>query len=186
MAKFIQIPETTLRYWTKGINLIPLPSLIKICLQLNISILELFGIEELPINIQLPQKDLSKNSPKLRNKFDHKIIKRILDNEIISEHSKSLKKVAEIIGYDRKLLYKKFPIECKKIVDNYQSYITEQKLRRENNIKKQLDNIAQQLSENGEYPSRRKVEKLLKQKYFVKEKNIREQWNSLKINYLKI
>ncbi|WP_019153580.1 TniQ family protein [Robertmurraya massiliosenegalensis] len=185
MSKLLSTPETTLRYWIKGINLAPLPNIIRVCLMLKLSVLEFLGIEEIPSEIILDTKS-PVVIPKSRFKFDYKEIKEILDDRIKNDGADSLKRVAEIIGCDRKLLYSKFPVESKIIVENHRYYLEHQKMQRQQEINIRLESIVSELINSGEYPSRRVVEELLKHKYFVKESFLREKWIELKNEYLKI
>lgn len=181
LSKLLTIPETTLRYWINGNNLAPLPSIIKVCLVLKISILQFLGVEEMPSQL-LPIEISSEPNPQPRVRFDYEKLKKVLNDRINNDESLSLKKVAELIGCDRKLLYQKFPIESKIIVEKHRKFLENQKLKRQEEVNTNLESAIMQLVENGEYPSRRKVEELLGQKYFVKERGIGEEWNKLKQN----
>ncbi len=176
MFKILDFPQSTLRYWVNGQNLPPLSCLIRICLKLNITILEFLEVNKLPSLIELPVEKIILQY-KSRQRFDHNKIKSILQEEINSECPNSLKKISEKIGCDRKLLYKKYPVESKLIVDNYSRYCKEQKNQRLVDIEKELTDVFNQLIEQQVYPSRRQVEEMMGNKYFVKEKAIQEQWN---------
>jgi hypothetical protein len=182
-SKHLAIPETTLRYWLRGVNIPPLHNLITICLKLNISMLEFLGINDLPSNINIPENSKN-NTASFRPKYDYQMIKMILASEINIENPNSLKKLAETIGCDRKLLYQMFPKESETIVKNYSLYLTNKKVERQKRIKCEVEKAINFLEEKGEYPSRRKLELVLKQQFLVKEKIIRDQWNNYKENCL--
>lgn len=183
MAIRLGISETTMRYWIRGINKPPLPILISISLKLNISILELLEIQKLTLNDVLEEKlekSLSDVQKRSKQKFNYDNILKILKSEINKDAPRSLKKVAQFIGCDRKLLYKKFPIESKQIVSNYVNFIKMEKLKRQEIIFSYINNAVGELYEKDEYPSRRNVEQMISHKFLVKELKVREVWKKIK------
>lgn len=179
-AEYFKIANSTFRYWYKGDNIPTLNSLVSICMSLNISIDDFFN------KVSLDKTNMTWSIPqtienKIRVKYDHEYIKQYIDNYIEQEartSPKSLKKIAEKIGCDRRLLYVKYPEESKRISKLYAEYLTKEKMKRKEKAEYQIKMAVENIVNSDEYPSRRKVEALLDGKYLVREENIALAWKS--------
>lgn len=184
MSQVLAIPKTTLKYWINGINLIPVSGLLKICQTLRVQFNCFLQLEVTDSNLI---REICKDTKYIpnRKRYNYEIIEKVLNNEIISNIPKSLTKVAELIGCDRKLLNKQFPIESRKIVDNYKSYIQRQKEQRVTNIKKELEWLHEYLKVNEISLGLNKLEEIINQKYLFKEVTIKEEWKSIILKNMK-
>ncbi|WP_172797674.1 helix-turn-helix domain-containing protein [Cytobacillus solani] len=179
-AEEIGIPKTTLWGWIKGKSLPPLGSLIEICIYLNLSICEFLDMTELPLFDRgfLKCRGEVKSVPLTRKK-DHSVIKQKIHMIIKQNVPMSLTKLAIIVGCDRRLLSKQYPVECEIIKQNYLKFVREKKKQRYTLIKNKVEVAITCLIKDDMYPSRRQVESLLEHKYLIKEKEVAIIWKEL-------
>ena len=126
-AKQLGFPSTTLRYWISEENRPPLNAILSICNSLNLTIKEF--IEKKPVTRLTKKETLVETEGHYRKKLDHSQIKKHLIKIIENQITISIKRIAEDIGCDRRLLYLKYPEECKKIKEIYDKSIQKKKTR---------------------------------------------------------
>ncbi|WP_100012866.1 TniQ family protein [Lentibacillus sediminis] len=179
-AEVFGVARTTFRYWYKGINIPELKTLILICNKLDITVIGFF--HKKPANINKNLISGITVEKKSKKKLDHEYIKNYLNNYIHRDYitaPKSIKKIASVIGCDRRLLYLKYPNETRKINEIYVAHIKERKRNRLLKAELELSKSVDALQNDNIYPSRRKVELLLKGSYLVREKGIATTWKKL-------
>ncbi|RFB14962.1 hypothetical protein DZB84_13705 [Bacillus sp. HNG] len=177
-AKGFGFPETTFRYWVKGENQPPLESILHICIQLRININQFLLKEPYQSTEKIQNKKLESE---ILNKHDHRVIYEILKFIINNEIPISIKRISEIFGCDRKLLYSKYPDECTYLRKNFDVHTALQKKNRLNQKYKIIEEAFNNLVNETVYPSGRKLEERIGFP-ILKEKNLREKWQSLKKN----
>ncbi|MBE4906945.1 TniQ family protein [Bacillus luteolus] len=177
-AHVLETPITTFRYWQKGINLPPLRGLLKICLNLDIGLLDFIEMKHIEIH-SYENKVFSQTYTKEIKKYDHDKVKAILMEEITNPKGTSLSQLAKVIGCDRKLLYIKFPNESKQIVDNNKSNLMYRKIERRVTSEEKLLKAIKNLLDKDLYPSRRRVEHELDGEILLKESHFRAIWNQM-------
>ncbi|PEX11646.1 hypothetical protein CN451_08225 [Priestia megaterium] len=178
-ARLTNIPKVTMWDWIRGERLPDLNRLLSICYQLNLSIKQLlleprnFKKEEM-INYNKPVIAISEQ--RKRRDIDVEKFKKRLMDFLTSRNPISLSQVAKEMGYDRKVLYKHFPEECKKIVERFNRSCNSQAELRQDKISLQVKEAISKLKGEGIYPSRRKVEELLGKPGLLREQRIKQLW----------
>ncbi|MCT8140270.1 TniQ family protein [Anaerobacillus sp. CMMVII] len=124
-AKYIGVPKSTFTGWYKGESLPQIKSLVLICMKLGVTIVEFLQRSEAHINTTNIDISMPEGSEKVR--YDHVKIKGILEGIIENCTPISVKKVAELIGCDRKLLYVKYREVCEVIKNNYIEHLQKRK-----------------------------------------------------------
>lgn len=184
MANELNIPLSTLNTWCSGDSLPQIKSLIEICEFLGLSVSDFLRKKGANLQLQQMSNTSIKEKDKLeRKKHDHQQIRKYLQYVIKNELPLSIKKVAETIGCDRKLLSRKYPIECNKIKDNFDKHLEVAKRKRDTEKLKIVENAFYLLITKNEYPSRRKMENIIGEG-LLREKLLKEKWKSLKENWI--
>ncbi|MFC5734018.1 TniQ family protein [Cytobacillus gottheilii] len=180
MCRDLNVPKSTLKGWCIGGSLPQIKSLLEICIYLGVNISEFLLRTEVRIN-QESNDDIKVKSKSERKRYDHKKITKYLSDIIDNEESISINKVAEAIGCDRKLLYRLYQIECKKIKEINDRFLINEKSKRDKKKLKEVEDAFNQLITNNEYPSRRKMENIVGEGV-LREKLLQEKWRALKKN----
>jgi hypothetical protein len=89
----------------------------------------------------------------------------------------SVKNVASRLEYDRRLLSRRFPVQCKILSERYLAYQKKKGQKRIEKITQEVRDITISLFSKGIYPSRRKVEELVSIPGVIKEEAIRQAWH---------
>ncbi len=125
-ARMFGIPKNSVWMWSKGKSVSQIDTLLNICYRLDISILDFMAIDpSLPIHF----KPLARNELKLHNfnctnkskaQIDSEFLKKYLQEVLIDKTlTSSVSEIAKELGYDRRVLTKKFPELCQKISQRY-------------------------------------------------------------------
>lgn len=173
-ANYFGIPASTFLAWKTGKCLPNIGYLSSMCKILDISIIEFLQKREVIIT-----KGFLNQIESNKRNYDHTEIMEVLRNAIASKQPISISEIAKMIGCDRKLLSRKYPEECKQIIDNYNNYIQEKKQERLKSKIQQLEEAFSAIVRNKVYPSRRRLEEILGEG-FLKEKVLQERWIDLK------
>lgn len=183
-AKFLNIPTSTLRCWLSFKNFPTLESLLLICFKLNIKILDLlFEREKIDGSIfQINNLMIVKEEKQLRKSLDRITIEKNFEQLLISEPAISMSAAASQIGHDKRVLYRNFPEHCKQISKRYKEFEVNRSNQRIENLKREINNAFISLTDQGIYPSRRKMEQKVNKKGLLKEKVLQDYWKSLLAN----
>lgn len=179
LSKVMDTPTSTIHSWIRENKSPSFPYLLRICYCSGISLRQLL-VDELS-NVQLKPRlfnftsNFKSNSKQRFPKgYIEKQLHLYLKDNLVPP--KSIKEIANIIGCDRKLLYKADVNTCKKISKKYLDYINKRaKVRIESN-KIQVIKAVNILINEGVYPSRRKIEEYLNMPGLIKEEAIRIVW----------
>jgi TniQ len=180
LSNTTKIPRTTFKGWLEGKCKPSLDALFVLCLNTGIDIIDLLlGNLDGKINIKsiVIYKKLTKN------KFEYENMKKYLIDVINKNEFSSLTKIAIALKCDRRLLTKKFPDECHLITQMNKELLRTQKENRLKNKKRELHIVFGNLLRINIYPSRRQVEAMLGSG-FLKEKELRTEWDKLKNKHL--
>lgn len=181
-SKFSAIPKTTLRSWIKQINKPTVQGVLKICFKLHINIHDFFkNIDKVilePVPILVVKKRTRNNMP-----LEYEFILDKLNELLFAEVPVSMKKAAEIIGRDKRVLYANFSKECKQISMRYGAYQKETNEKRIMNLKNDINRVFESLLLHGIFPSRAKIEKELNLNSIFREQVINEYWKELIANH---
>ncbi|MGN4719368.1 TniQ family protein [Bacillus cereus group sp. MYBK226-2] len=180
-ARLMSIPKVTVWDWVKGDRLPSLEGVLRICSRLELSIEHLLTNSAGTSNCK-KEKSREKiflqlnDSANKRREVDIELLNKKLEDYIQSNEVLSLSEVGKRIGYDRKLLYKYCPEQCKQIVENYKKYYQNQSVKRKKMLTSQVKVAVEELKKAGIYPSRRKVERYLEKSAVLREKYIQQVW----------
>lgn len=177
-AKYIGVPKSTFTGWYKGESLPQIKSLVLICMKLGVTIVEFLQRSEAHINTPNIHISMRSGSEKVK-RYDHIKIKGILEGVVENCTPISIKKVAELIGCDRKLLYVKYREECELIKNNYIEHLQNGKEERNTEKLEQVKKAFNSLVGEGIYPSRRKMEEIIGERV-LNEKLLKIKWEELK------
>lgn len=181
-SRYLNTPKSTLRYWLNGQNFPCLDNILRICFKLNKKILDfLLESQELNGNIfQINDKQVINNKKKhTRKPLNYDVIKKKLIELSTTETPISMNYAAKIIGRDRRVLYRNFPELCKGISKRYNDYVKEMSERRIMRLEEQIMQAFNELTNEGIYPSRRKIEKRLGMNGVLREKVLQDYWKVL-------
>lgn len=184
-SRNFRIPKTTVRTWYEGKHRPSLNTLLKICYRLNIEIIEVFSSKQIHVGSVTRSNDFytlrdikpMKTTPR-RRKFDGQGVEIVLIDVINSKivPPPSVCEVARNLQCDKKLLYNHFPDLCKKISENYASFL---KMRKRKRIEEGCQKVSEAtliLYNSGIYPSRRRIESFLSPNIFLREKAYQTAW----------
>ncbi|MDV6038436.1 TniQ family protein [Bacillus sp. SM-B1] len=175
-ARLINIPKVTLWDWVYGGRLPSLGTILDICFNSNVSLIQLLN-GDCKLNLKFNEKVEPKREKNLiRRKINQEKLQRKLEVFLSQNSSISLSKVSKILGYDRKVLMAKFPEICRLIVKQHKEYCIQQKHNRNVELMRGIDQAINYLQENEVYPSRREVENYLNKPGLLHERRIREEW----------
>lgn len=174
----LNIPISTFKSWMVEGKLPSIKYSLRIAYCLGIS-LKQFLIEEIAtVNFKIQQFDFKGKKNPSNQKFPEGYIVTKLQYWATSNITPppSVRGVATIIGCDRRLLYIRAPELCKAISQRYLKYVEKTASERVHNLKLKVIEAVDYLNKIGVYPSRRKVEDILKMPGVIKEEAIRSVW----------
>ena len=179
-AKIFQIPKNTVWMWSKGKSIPQIDTLLSISYHLNLSVIEFLAIDKSHlICSRLINYDevfhrhlarSSKNKAKIDSQF---VDKYLLDILIDKTRTPPVTEIANELGYDRRVLTRKFPELCQKIS---QRYIANKKQYSQEKIKSyclEVEAIAKKLYLQGIYPSEMSVSQHLDKPGYFRYKEVR-------------
>jgi len=89
----------------------------------------------------------------------------------------SVREVAKSLQCDKRLLYKHCSKLCKAVSEKHISYVQECRSKRINEACLKVKDVTEDLLNQGVYPSRRRVEKILGSKLIMREKPVQTTWH---------
>lgn len=165
-SSLIGKPKNTVWGWLQGNSLIPLNDLLRLCYFINLRLVDFLYTDQfvVPSADPIAQAEFTGNRPLQRREspksFDIFAIEHLLTAALIAHPPKPMTEVAIELRTHKRILYKHFPNLCKKISERHKKY----RIKREEMIRESksetLVQIRKQLSRNGIYPSRRRINKL--------------------------
>lgn len=180
-SKFLNIPKTTLRCWLSHDNFPTLESLLLICFKLKIKIMDLlFEREKTSGRIfQIDNLEIVKKEKQSRKPFNLISIEKKLEELLKIDPAISMSAAAIHIGHDKRVLYKNFPDLCKQLSKRYKEFVVNRSNQRIETLKEEINNAFISLTNQGIYPSRRKMELTVNKKGLLKEKVLQDYWKNL-------
>jgi len=190
-SRILGIPKTTMYGWAKGEAIPPLEKLLIIGYALNISLKQVFletnfGSVEFDFEKVSIANERSSYLAQIRSsgeRSDKKFIKDSLKKLIHVNKPISVSEAAQRLGINRRILYNWFPDLCKQASKNYRDYLRKKSMERKETIYNNVEMAAEELINNGIFPSRRRLEALLPNQVIVKEQAVREAWEDTKKQY---
>ncbi|WP_088104112.1 TniQ family protein [Halalkalibacter urbisdiaboli] len=173
-AKYFKIPKSTFSMWLAGENLPGFYYLVRMCKGLGVSIIGFLQKQQYVNDFYSTDR-----VEEIRERYDHEKIKITLDKLIENQEPISISSAAKLIGCDRKLLSKRYVVECNQIKENYNLHLQEKKKENTNKKARKLEGAFYSLVQQGTYPSRRRLEEVLGTG-FLRENAIQMHWNELK------
>jgi transcriptional regulator with XRE-family HTH domain len=173
-ASLLMVPKSTLNTWISGKSHPNIRYLVQICNVMGLSIIQFLQRATPAVESCSPKYNVS-----VKRTYDHLKIKNILDNAIEMKEPVSISEIARRIGCDRKLLSRKYKVECEEIKNNHSTYVEQNKNERLSRKIDQLIETFYLLLRQGIYPSRRQLESVLGTG-FLKESALQEHWTQLK------
>lgn len=180
-AKKLCFSKTTFSYWIRGINRPTLKTISSICNSMGMSFEDLINLNMKRTKIIISEGQLKNRNE--RPKYDHKRIKQLLEHTIKKRKYLSISKIADEIGCDRRLLSRNFPRECSLIIENNKNIKAILRVERFINYFWEIEKAFLILINNNEYPSFRKMEKLIGDKV-LREEAFKQVFKDLKQKYL--
>jgi hypothetical protein len=180
-SKFLNIPKTTLRCWLSHDNSPTLESLILICFKLKMKIMDLlFEREKTGGRIfQIDNLEIVKKEKQSRKPLNHISIEKKLEELLKINPAISMGAAAIHIGHDKRVLYKNFPDLCKQLSKRYKEFVVNRSTQRIEMLKEEINKAFISLTNQGIYPSRRKMEQTVNKKGVLKEKVLQDYWKNL-------
>ncbi|MGL5832857.1 MAG: TniQ family protein [Waterburya sp.] len=190
-ARLLGIPKNSVWMWSKGKSIPQIDTLLNICYRLNFSVLEFLTIDKSqPIYLKLLNRNnvfnthssrISKNKTRVDWEF---LEKYLLEISIDKAETPSVTEIANELGYDRRVLTKRFPKLCHKIS---QKYITNKKQYSQKKIKSyclEVEAVARKLCLQGTYPSEITVSQYLDKPGYFRYKEVRNALKHFQDNYI--
>ncbi|GGE81314.1 TniQ family protein [Priestia taiwanensis] len=180
MAGELNIPLSTIATWLSGGSLPEIKSLIKICGFLRINLSEFLNNKEVNYKSKVIKNPIVRTTDsKERKRHNHQEINDYLNLVITDKLPLSISEIAGKLGCDRKLLSRRYPKECSEIKGIYNKHLKYMKDRRDVEKLREVEEVFYQLIRKNEYPSRRKMEKIIGEGV-LQESLLQQKWNSLK------
>ncbi len=191
-AKILEIPKNTVWMWSKGKSIPRIDTLLGICYRLNLSILEFLKIDKSqPICLKrVNYDDISNNHLHQGNKskkiINSEFLRKYLEQNLAQETATplSLTEIADNLGYNRRVLIRKFPELCQNIS---QRYIKSKKKFSKNKIKwycLEVEEIAEQLYSQGIYPSEMIVSQYIDKPGYFRYQEVRNALKNFQDNHI--
>lgn len=174
-ASALNVPKSTFSTWVSGDSHPNIYNLVHICKVLDVSINQFLRRETPTFKSEFSTGCI--NSTKKTH--DHMEILNVLKRIINSKEAVSISEIAKWVGCDRRLLSRKYKVECEQIKKRHIAFIEQQKNERYLKKINQLNSAFYSLLEQSIYPSRRQLESVLGSG-FLKETSLQEYWNQLK------
>lgn len=186
-SKFVSIPKTTIWEWRKGKVLPPLGQIANLCYQLNIPITSIYFDKDLCVSnrVQFSNNE-SRRKVQRKQSFQYDKAKEYLENYLnnIPEEYISMSKLAIKIGFNKRVLYQHFPELCREVASKYKRSIEERKAQRQQSLIKKIDDIVLEASQEGKYPGKKDIERILGIQGVFREQKIKEHYQYLKERFL--
>lgn len=175
-ANKLGLSETSLRYWLKGTNRPTIETVANLCISIGITFEDFINLNITKIKSLKEIICINRGDKQV---YNHNNIKQFLDRIIREQTPLSIKSIASIIGCDRKLISRTYPLECSKIIENNNVYNTVKRVERYIKYYSLIEKALQTLLKKNEYPSYRKMEKILGEKV-LREEAFRELFKMLR------
>ncbi len=184
-AKITGNPKNTVWMWSKGKSIPQLDVLLRICYFLDLSIIDFFEVDKLNshhIKVLNYYTVLNKNKErhsKSKSKIDDDQIRKYLAQSILDNTvpPPSIREISQQLGYNRRVLQRKFPELCQSIAQKYLTHKKNKALEKINQYCLKVEAIATELYSQGIYPSEINVSQYINKPGYFRYKKVR---NTLK------
>ncbi|MCG5104528.1 helix-turn-helix domain-containing protein [Oceanobacillus alkalisoli] len=182
-SNYLGFSKSTVHSWINGDNFPSLVNLLIICFKLNKNISDLqLSCFSTDTNIFKVDHHIERSYKKtIRNPLNNEVIVGKLEELLNRQPPTSMYQVAREIGHDRRVLYKKYPQQCKNISRNYSDYLKTKSQQRIKSLKVEIDYAFNSLKKENIYPSRRKIETFVNKNGLLRERALQDYWKMLLI-----
>ncbi|KUO76692.1 MAG: hypothetical protein APF81_11515 [Desulfosporosinus sp. BRH_c37] len=180
-SRAVGIPKTTVRAWYDGNNKPRFDTLLIICFGVKQQLKDIVtGFRGTGNCLAVGSELMFTPKPvKRRRPFDQdrteSVLKEIIDGKV--NPPPSVREVAKSLQCDKRLLYKHCSKLCKAVSEKHISYVQECRSKRINEACLKVKDVTEDLLNQGVYPSRRRVEKILGSKLIMREKPVQTTWH---------
>jgi hypothetical protein len=176
-AKWLGMPLNYINAWCSGYSLPRLSSLLYVCYNLGITLVEFLLKEDIV-------KELDKNPSRTSLKYkkrktcrrDKESIRRNLEDVLASEEvpPPSLLTVSKQLGIHSKYLRQIFPELCKRISGKYKQHQSAYRLLRLRSICEDVKRISLELHDRGIEPTRRRISMRMNKSGYFRKKEVQQ------------
>lgn len=177
-GRAIDLPLSSIRSWRSGVKP-SLDQILALTYRLGLPLKSVFMGRDISL-IKLRRVE-AQSVKRIRRPFEYEKVRAFLELKLSDDKTPptSMRQMASEVGYDKRVLYKYFPDMCKKNSAKYLKFLSEQKARRIDASKADIEAAAEALCRVGGYPSRRKIEFLLKPS-ILRERELQLAWKAVK------
>lgn len=181
LANQLHIPKSTLHGWYHGTSRISLRFLAHTCYVLNVSLADLFSCACVPKPglRKIPRSRKQRNA----NKLATDVFEQKLRDYLSNTDPKSLTKIAEELGVNRRLIGLTYPSIAQQIIIRYRTSREEARNKRFVRLSQEIHETVRCLVSNGVAPTRRNVESALEKPGMLREPALKEVWKYETDNY---
>lgn len=179
-ARKLGVPKNKVWMWQKSDVLPQLDILLKICYQLELSLCDFLNTKAIANSVNNITSSTQNRSvidfKKPQSKpFDllqiQQQLEEILKGSIMPPPP--MTEVAKLIGYDKRVIHRHFPVLCRSISAKYLAYKKDSRFQRIQSNCKEVREIVKKLYAEGFYPTEALVGKFLKQPGAFRDKDVR-------------
>ncbi len=180
-SRAVGIPKTTVRAWYGGNNKPRLDALLIICFGVKQQLKDIVvGFRGTGYCLAVGSELMFTPKPvKRRRPFDQdrteSVLKEIIEGKV--NPPPSVRAVAKSLLCDKRLLYKHCSSLCKAVSEKHTAYVQECRSKRINEACVKVKDVTEDLLNQGVYPSRRRVEKILGSRLIMREKSVQTTWH---------
>ncbi|MEW6495062.1 MAG: TniQ family protein [Cyanobacteriota bacterium] len=179
-ARLLQIPKNKVWMWHSGKVLPQLNVLLKVCYCLRTSVLNFLLKDTVEENVNLmttlPQTQVVNQFTQPPNvESDLNRVQRLLEGVLQGDEEppSPMTEVAKHLGYDKRVLRRRFPGLCKAISAQYLEYKKEARAERIKQCCEEVQQAVKHLYTQGVYPSEANVSKTLARPGCFRDKEVR-------------
>jgi hypothetical protein len=157
LSRRLYVSRRTIRDWVKGVQLPQLHSLLQFCFLAQISPVHLLSIRQDTPNISISALDqIGGQKQKHYRLFPIERIRFALEAEITNKTTppRPMSVVAKELHYDQTFLHHHFPDLCRAISNRYLVYRKKQRMKRNQRILNEVQQVTRQVCEQRLYPVR--------------------------------
>jgi hypothetical protein len=178
-ARWIEMPKNTVWLWHAGEVLPQLDVLLRVCYCLGVSLLDFLTQQIIPIEPHQiighrpPTRQCIERAPS--KPFDSNKVQQALLSALNTQEEPppTMKKVAEELGYDRRIIFKYFPALCRAIATKSSSYRKTEHARKIKQSCEEVRQIASKLHHENKHPSEVRVSELMTRPGDLRYKKVR-------------
>jgi hypothetical protein len=179
-ARLLQIPKNKVWMWHSGKVLPQLNVLLKVCYCLRTSVLNFLTKDTVEENVNLmvtlSQTQVTNQLTQAPNvEYDLNQAQRLLEGVLQGDEEPlpPMTEVAKRLGYDKRVLRRRFPDLCRAISAQYLEYKKEARTQRIKQCCEEVKQVVKKLYAQGVYPSEAHVSKTLARPGCFRDKEVR-------------